>query len=125
MFESISWSEYLHFLLIALFIYYPLVGLLFYRKELAALVKKGSGGPDDVPGLSSLSFGQENENKLLEELREVHHATTHREFPKEELMLTIIQKVKQYSGVNKELINQFMEEAFPELEDRDRRRIWQ
>lgn len=125
MLQSISWSQYINFLLIVLFIYYPLIGLLFYRKELAMVIKRRNAGGDDPPGISSLSFAEEGEDKLLEELREVHLATTHREFPKEELMLTIIQKVKQYSGVNKELVNQFMEEAFPQLDQRDRRRIWQ
>jgi len=125
MLQSISWSQYFNFLLIALLIYYPAIGLLFYRRELATLIKKRNSNRDDVPGISSVSLTDETEDKLLEELREVHHATTHREFPKEELLLTIIQKVKQYRGVNKELINQFMQQAFPQLEERDRRRIWQ
>lgn len=125
MFQTISWSQYINFLLIALLIYYPLVGLLFYRTELSALVKR-KGGSNDLPGISAPSFNsEEQDDKLLDELRAVHEATTHRAFPKEELMLTIIQKVKQYSDINKELINQFMTEAFPQLEERDRRRIWQ
>ncbi len=123
MFQSISWSEYINFLLIALLIYYPAIGLLFYKKELALIIKKRPVNGNGKPGTSS--FTEESEDKLLEELREVHHATTHREFAKEELMLTIIQKVKQYTGINKEVVNQFIEEAFPQLEERDRRRIWQ
>ncbi|MEP7375294.1 MAG: hypothetical protein ABI675_17975 [Chitinophagaceae bacterium] len=125
MFQSISWSQYFNFLLIALLIYYPLIGLVFYRKELASVIKKRNADSVDLPGRTGLSFVEETDDKLLDELREVHHATTHREFPKEELMLTIMQRVKQYRGLNKELINQFMKEAFPQLEESDRRRIWQ
>lgn len=124
MLQSISWSQYFTFLLIALLIYYPAIIFLFYRKELAILIKR-RGNTHDMPGMTSLSFPEESDDNLLMELRDVHLATTHREFPKEELMLTIIQKVKQYSNVNKELINQFMQEAFPQLEEHDRRRIWQ
>lgn len=123
MFSSISWTEYFTFLLIALVIYYITVALLFYRKELAAVIRKGRSSSYDMYGMPSIPV--RNENTLLEELREVYHATMHREFPKEELMLTIIQKVKQYSGINKELVNQFLTEAFPQLEERDRHRIWQ
>ena len=124
MLQSISWSQYFTFLLIALLIYYPMIIFLFYRKELASVIKR-RGNTHYVPGMTSLSFQEENDDNLLMELRDVHLATTHCEFPKEELMLTIIQKVKQYRNVNKELINQFMVEAFPQLEEHDRRRIWQ
>lgn len=123
MFSLISWSAYFTFLLIVLVFYYITVALLFYRKELAAVLRKGRSSGYDMHGMPSIPG--RNADTLLEELREVHHAAMHREFPKEELILTIIQKVRQYSGVNRELINQFIEEAFPQLEDRDRYRIWQ
>lgn len=125
MFRSISWSDYFNFLLIALAIYYPVIGLLFYRKGLATVIKKRNAVGSDTLGMTSLSFPEEKEEKLLEDLREVHRAASFREFPKEELVLAIMQIVKQYKGVNKDLVSQFIEEAFTQLEEQDRRRIWQ
>src|SRR5688572_28957369 len=101
MLQSISWSDYFNFLLIVLLIYYPVVGLLFYRKELAIVIKRRNAVSNDSPGRTFQSFPEESENKLLEDLREVHRATSHREFPKEELTLILIQKLKQYNGINK------------------------
>jgi len=125
MLQSISWSDYFNFLLIVLLIYYPVIGLLFYRKELATVTKRKMTVSNDSPGRTFQSFPEESENKLLEDLREVHRATTNHAFPKEELTLILIQKVKQYNGINIELVNQFIEEAFPQLEEQDRRRIGQ
>jgi hypothetical protein len=119
MIQSISWSGYFNFLLIVLLIYYPVIGLFFYRKELAIVIKR-KNVVSNVPGMS---FPEESDDKLLEELRDLHRATSHHEFPKEELILILIQKLKQYHGINKELVNQFIGEAFPQLEEQDRRRI--
>ena len=122
MLQSISWSDYFNFLWIALLFYYTVVVLLFYQKELAILIKRRNVVSNDLPGIP---FPEENDDKLLQELRELHRATTRRDFPKEELMLTLTRKLKQYSVINKGLVKQFIEEAFPQFEEQDRRRIWQ
>jgi hypothetical protein len=114
MLQFISWTQYFTFLVIVLLIYYSTIIFLFFRNDLGMVFKRRGVG-DDMQRMSSLSSLEESNDKLLGDLREIHHATTHRAFPKEELMLTIIQRVKQYRGVNMEMINQFLEEAFPQL----------
>ena len=121
MFRSISWSDYFNFLWISLLIYYSAIGLLFYRKQLSAVIKRGS----DVAAMAALPLAEQSQDQLLGQLREVHRATGRREIPNEELVLTILQIVNQYRGINKELVNQFVAEAFPQLGQQDRRRIGQ
>ena len=107
MFDSVSWPQYLNFLLIVIPIYYLLIGLLYFRKELFTLVQ-GKGISNEKLNMPALSRTESREDQLLEELRQIHKASRGREFPKEELMLTIIQKVQQYDNINREVISQFL-----------------
>jgi hypothetical protein len=59
MLSAISWSQFLTTIAWAILIYYLVVAILFYRKEIFSLFKTASSGP------FAFSFGRENHERTL------------------------------------------------------------
>jgi hypothetical protein len=116
MFSSISWQQYFYFMGISLAIYYLVIAMISYKHGLLSFRQ---------PRYKANAFEADPDDNLLNALRDILNATSHKEVPKEELIMAITAQVKKCKEVNRALITQFIEEAFPQLTEHDRKRIWQ
>jgi len=99
MFHSVSWQQYIIFILVLLFVYYVYILLRYYRNELSHLLK----GVKKLPAIleengnnKTLSPGNAKLNELLEELKNLFQLASQRKYPKEELMMALQLKLREY-----------------------------
>lgn len=99
MFHSVSWQQYIIFILVLLFVYYVYILLRYYRNELFHLLK----GVKKLPAIleenrnnKTLSPGNAKLNELLEELKILFQLASQRKYPKEELMMALQLKLREY-----------------------------
>lgn len=130
MLQSISWSEYITFLLVATSLYYLFVWIVIFRGKLSLLpalsnVRGISMHAEDTPDemLTNAQF-------IMDELR--HH------FPnrtnKNELLFALQSELKRYQGwndkdfrdtINRFVINESQSKCSIRLSDEDLRVLWE
>jgi len=116
MLKFISWKEYWLFILIAVILYYVVIVLLYCREDVVRIIRNDKVEPDD-----QLS----NDELLLQDLQKLHTSNVKKKIPIEELFLHIRRAVQQYQPDDEVKVNEFINSHFPELEEKDIRRIWQ
>jgi len=131
MFSFISWQQYITFLVIGLFIYYAVIGFLYFRVEIAGLFKKGKT-QNSFSNISSQARKEEADNsmlfpavhELMEELKEV----IDKNYQKEELLMSLKEKMNKYPQLKETIfkvaINNFLQQELPQLDEPDLKRIW-
>lgn len=136
MLQHISWSDYFKWVMIGLAVYYTIVLLLFFRKDIAGLVKRG-GSDDEQEELltirEDISAEEAEEllpqvNLLAAELRDLFAGN----YVKEELLLAIQRKLKEYPEVKgtafevavNNIIMQESEQCSMPFSAIDVRRVW-
>lgn len=136
MFNFISWSQYIIFLVIALLVYYLLIGLLFFRAEIAGIFNRDKVRTISFPHLSSHEAAEETDNsmqfpavhELLEDLKAVIGKNSRKELPKEELLMTLKEQVNKYPQLRDTSfaasISNFLHQELPQLDDVDLNRLW-
>ena len=137
MFSSISWQQYIIFLLIALLIYYISIALLYFRTEIAGLFRRDKIRNISFSAISSSVIKEDGDNSILfpavhelvEELKEVIRFTADKNFPKEEIGMTLKNRIVKYPQLKDTpfvtAINNFLREQLPQLEETDLKRLWQ
>jgi cellulose synthase/poly-beta-1,6-N-acetylglucosamine synthase-like glycosyltransferase len=137
MFSSISWQQFFTALTVLLFVYYFLVIAVYYGKDLVLLSKKQhpviatraepTNGNDD----NSLLFSAVHD--LMEELKSVFHSAAKNDYPKEELLMALEVKLRDYPklkgtpfqvSINKHMIQESREKCATILTENDIRNLW-
>ena len=137
MFTSISRQQYITFLVIALLIYYALIGFLYFRAEIGGIFNR-----DKVRTISFLHLSSheapadETDNsmlfpsvhELMDDLKSVISKNSHKQINKEELVLSLKDKVNRYPQLKDTAftvaINNFLQQELPQLEETDLNRLW-
>jgi len=99
MFTSVSWQQYIMFISIIALVYYIYILLRYYRNAVINLIK----GPKSTPVPSkeknndtTITTGDTTLNELLEELKILFQLASQRKYPKEELMMALQLKLREY-----------------------------
>ena len=105
MLSSVSWQQFITTLIVLLFIYYFLVVVICYRKDLVQLSKEGLSKKQPVtaskveataqPGTNNVLFSAVHE--LMEELKGLFITASKNDYPKEELLMALQLKLRNYS----------------------------
>jgi hypothetical protein len=134
MFDSITWEEYLIFILVGSFIYYVYIILRYYRNELYHMLK----GIRKTPVIAAekkktISPGNAKMNDLLEELKILFQSASKRKYLKEELMSALKLKLIEYrqfrntpfeTAVSNFIATESDNQCSIHLSDDDQRVIW-
>lgn len=137
MFSSVSWHQFTTALLILLGIYYFTVIIIYYRKDLALFAKKQDPVPAPQPGLTK---GTDDNNllfsavhDLMEELKGIFHKASRQDYPKEELMMALQLKLRDYPklkdtpfrvSINNHIEQESKEKCQTVLTETDIRNLW-
>jgi hypothetical protein len=125
MLSSISWSEYFTTLLISLLLYYIVVGLLFFRADIIALVNRNSS----IFKSEKSNVEDSHLNSIPHELMNQLNTVSENNYEnKEELLTALKGKLKLYPGLQnktmKNSISEFLQHNYPQLDEMDIKRIW-
>lgn len=99
MFTSFSWQQYIIFILIGSLVYYMYILLRYYRDGLSNFIKKIKNIPfvsEEKQNNKTLTPGDTTLNELLEELKILFQLASNRKYPKEELMMALQLKLREY-----------------------------
>ena len=108
MFNSLSWRQYFTVVLIVLCVYYVFVMVMYFRKELTrsfrfAFIKQKTGAVELAePSASAVSQANRqlsSVHELMEELVRILLDAEQRQYPKEELMMALQLKLRNYPSV--------------------------
>jgi len=99
MFTSVSWQQYLVFISITAVIYYIYILLRYYRNEVINFIKGIKNTP--VPSKEknndkTITTQDATLNELLGELKIFFQLASKRNYPKEELMMAVKLKLRDY-----------------------------
>ncbi|MFT3932816.1 MAG: hypothetical protein QM726_04295 [Chitinophagaceae bacterium] len=152
MFNSISWSAYIQFILVASLVYYVIVLLIYYRKDMLHLAKEGFPGkkklvtaivnPVSIPTKEPVVSTDETNNNimfssvhdLLEEFKTLFPEAGQKKFIKEELIVAVQIALKKYStikgtvfqiAVNNQVVQHAKDYCGFELDQYDIKCIWE
>jgi heme/copper-type cytochrome/quinol oxidase subunit 1 len=105
MFSKISWQGFMAAIAVLLFIYYMVIALLYYRRDIARLSRNGfkksahqKQTPD--PAVSKTENDQtlfSSVHELMDELKTIFTTAAERKFPKQELLMALQSKLKSYA----------------------------
>jgi hypothetical protein len=136
MLNNISWASYVFAISITVIIYYIFVLILYYRQDLQNIIfrkadyrgkstRSNSYSSNEYQGIDSneLTTANADQNNLMPELllilQNLIKTGANRNFPKEEILLSLQLKLQQFpalkESVHKEQINQFILTAFESI----------
>jgi len=136
MFTSVSWQQYIVFISITAVIYYIYILLRYYRNEVINFIKGIKNTP--VPSKEknngkTITTPDETLNELLGELKILFQLASRRNYPKEELMMALQLKLKEYGqfknssfeiAVNNFIANESDNQCSIHLGKEDQRVVW-
>jgi len=139
MFNSISWHQFITTLIILLLIYYFLVIFIYYRKDLVKVSKQGLPKKQQASVAVKVESADTNTllfstvHELMEELKGIFHNASKNDYPKEELLMALEVKLRDYSKLKgtpfQVSINNHMEQESKDkcqtvLTEMDIRNLW-
>ena len=136
MFTSVSWQQYIVFISITAVIYYIYILLRYYRNEVINFIKGIKNTP--VPSKEknndkTITAPDATLNELLGELKILFQLASKRNYPKEELMMALQLKLKEYGqfknssfeiAVNNFIANESDNQCSIRLGKEDQRVVW-
>lgn len=129
MLQSISWKQYLIFVLIATILYYLFVWIVFFKAKISLLPGMAHFRPLALPGEDQPDEMLSTAQHIIDELRPVFDGRQN----KNELILALQLKLKRYSEWDepgfRELINAFISQESQSkcsirLGEEDQRAVW-
>ena len=136
MFTSFSWQQYIIFISIGLLVYYMYILLRYYRDGLINFIKKIKNIPvisEEKKNNKTLAPGDATLNELLEELKILFQLASKRKYPKEELMMALQLKLREYDqfknthfeiAVNNFMATESDNQCSIHLGEEDQRVLW-
>jgi hypothetical protein len=136
MFTSVSWQQYIVFISITAVIYYIYILLRYYRNEVINFIKgiKNTPAPSkEKNNGKTITTPDETLNELLGELKILFQLASRRNYPKEELMMALQLKLKEYGqfknspfeiAVNNFIANESDNQCSIHLGKEDQRVVW-
>ena len=139
MFSSVSWHQFITALIILLFVYYFLVIVIYYRKDLVQVSKQGLPKKQQPSVAVKVESADTNTllfstvHELMEELKGIFHNASKNDYPKEELLMALEVKLRDYSklkgtpfqiAVNNHIAEESKNKCQTVLTEMDIRNLW-
>jgi len=133
MFNNISWSSYITFIVLSAVAYYIVIGIMYFRADAMLLLKGGLKGRMHEQPEVFTSPDQSSVHELMAELNQLFSTAAEQGYPKEELLMALKTKLKEHTHLKNTNLEKALQEHIAlsagsscgiQLDQSDMNRIW-